>query len=429
MSIPSREALKASIAKLLGGRDLTAVSLREFRLEIELDCGLEAGSLEDRKEELRSIVVAAMAPTRRQPTAGQEYGDDLEAEPEGSRKKMVYLITFSRPTSAMAADGTPLRVPSDFSRHEIGAALRHALLASQAGINEPINLVLMSVFLEQHSDGDAHYHVAVKASGQFRFLGVKSKLLQLYGLASHWSVTHSGYASAAGYCYLPSPRKPLAHLDAEPWLWAVDGQHPALEIATREAVNAKALATLREKARRVRAGDGKDEQRFSDVDIWPIVVSQNIEAGSVGREQLMTYAKAHGGNAMVKYLFTNWSKINELIDRAWQAECSERTVAEHGKTRLDYIHAAASQPCACGGRWKRAAEDLFARNGLDAQAWSKAMFDSLLNGRQKGNTVCHAGFEGDEGKSFLLQPLANIFGNDKARNWQSLNLNIHGARH
>lgn len=415
MDGPSREALEATVVRLLQGRDLNAVSLREFRLEVELGCGLEAGSLEDRREELRSIVVAAMALVQRATMPCQEYGDDLGAEPEGTHKKMVYLITFSRPTSAIAADGTPLRVPSEISRQEIGAAVRHALLASQTGVKEPISLVWMSVFMEQHSDGDAHYHVAVKASGQFRFLGVKSKLLQLYGLASHWSVTHSGYASATGYCYLPSPRKPLAHLDAVPWLWAADGHHPPLEIASREAVNAKALAVLREKTRRTRAEDGKDEQRFNDVDIWPVVVAQNIEAGSVGREQLMTYAKAHGGSAMVKYLFSNWSKISELIDRAWQAECAEQTVAEHGKTRFDYINAAARKPCVCGSRWRRAAEDLFARNGLDPAAWSKAMYCSLLNGRQKGNTVCHAGFEGDEGKSFLLQPLAAVFGEDKAK--------------
>ena len=414
METPSLEVLQASAVRLLQGRDLNAVSLRDFRLEVELDCGLDAGRLEDRKEELRSVVVAAMAVAQRGTMPSRDYGDDLGAEPEGTHKKMVYLITFSRPTTAIAADGTPLRVPSELSRQEIGSAVRHALLASQAGVKEPINMVLMSVFMESHSDGDAHYHAAVRASGQFRFLGVKSKLLQLYGLASHWSITHSGYASAAGYCYLPSPRKPLAHLDAAPWLWAADGQHPLLEVATREAVNAKALAVLREKTRRARAEDGKEEQRFSDVDVWPVVVSQNIRADSVGREQLMTFAKAHGGSAMVKYLFTNWTKIGELIDRAWQAECAEQTVAEHGKTRIEYINAAARKPCVCGGRWRRAAEDLFARNGLDPMAWSKAMHHSLLTGRQKGNTVCHAGFEGDEGKSFLLQPLAAVFGEDKA---------------
>ena len=121
----------------------------------------------------------------------------------------------------------------------------------------------------------------------------------------------------------------------------------SLEVNTREPVNAKAMSILREKTRRTRADDGKDEQRFTDVDIRPLVVSQNIAASSVGREQLMAYAKAHGGNAMVKYLCSNSLKISDLIDRAWQAECPEQTVAEHAKTRIDYIMSASRSPCVC----------------------------------------------------------------------------------
>ena len=40
------------------------------------------------------------------------------------------------------------------------------------------------------------------------------------------------------------------------------------------------------------------------------------------------------------------------------------------------------------------------------------MTDSLLAGRLKGNLVCHAGFEGNEGKSFLFRPLPLVFGED-----------------
>jgi hypothetical protein len=414
MDPPADDVLEATVLSLLQGRDLTAVSLREFRLELETTCGLEAGCLDNRKEEVRAMIMKVMASIEKAPAAVDAYGDDLGDEPIGTHKKMVYLITFSRPRSAAAADGTLLRPPSDFTREQIGAAVRHALLASQQGVRQTtIGLVWLAVFLEQHSDGDPHFHTAVKASGQFRFLGVKAKLLQLYGLCSHWSVTHAGYASATGYCYLPSPRKPLSQLDTQPFLWASDGAHPPLEIATREAVSANALACLRENVRRVRAEGGKEEQRFTDVDVWTVVVANNIARSAVGREQLMIFAKAHGGAAMVKYLFTNWAKVPELIDRAWQVEGAEETVAEHGLSRVDYLDTAAQSLCVCGGRWRRAADDLFARNGLDATVWATAVRSSMINGRQKGNTVCHAGFEGDEGKSFLLQPLATVFGEDK----------------
>jgi len=41
------------------------------------------------------------------------------------------------------------------------------------------------------------------------------------------------------------------------------------------------------------------------------------------------------------------------------------------------------------------------------------MLNSMRDGRAtKGTLVCHAGKEGNEGKSFLLQPLISVFGED-----------------
>ena len=36
----------------------------------------------------------------------------------------------------------------------------------------------------------------------------------------------------------------------------------------------------------------------------------------------------------------------------------------------------------------------------------------MKHGRSQGPLVCHAGTEGDEGKSFLPQPLYEVFGKD-----------------
>ena len=226
-------------------------------------------------------------------------------------------------------------------------------------------------------------------------------------------MTHNGYASAAAYCYVPSPRKHLAQLDPFPFLWASEGEHPPLDVATRAPVNSKAMAGLREKSRLTRAEAGKEEQRFSDIDVWPVVVRQNIVAGMAGRDQLMAYAKGSGGAGMVRFVFSNWAKIPELIERAWQAEHAEKAVAEHHKTRMQYIEEAAAGPCVCGGRWQTAASQPFSANSIDAGQWSAAVHASLSQGRRKGNVVCHAGYEGDEGKSFLLEPLGTVFGNDK----------------
>eukprot|EP00973_Karenia_brevis_P031702 4374907-Karenia_brevis.AAC.1 len=40
------------------------------------------------------------------------------------------------------------------------------------------------------------------------------------------------------------------------------------------------------------------------------------------------------------------------------------------------------------------------------------MMHSMVHGRSKGTLVCHAGHRGNEGKSFLFEPLESIFGED-----------------
>ena len=73
---------------------------------------------------------------------------------------------------------------------------------------------------------------------------LKKVLLRDYGLATHWSGTHDGYASCIAYGYVPSKKKPLAELDPTPELWAAVGEHPPLAEASRAPVTAKALGKL-----------------------------------------------------------------------------------------------------------------------------------------------------------------------------------------
>ena len=83
----------------------------------------------------------------------------------------------------------------------------------------------------------------------------------------------------------------------------------------------------------------------------------------------MAYAKRIGGRALVDFLFANWDKLPGIVAKLWKTE-------------------------------------------KDPLEWCKAVTDSLLAGRSKGNLVCHAGFEGNEGKSFLFRPLPLVYGED-----------------
>jgi hypothetical protein len=181
--------------------------------------------------------------------------------------------------------------------------------------------------------------------------------------------------------------------------------------ASTPAISADGMAARKEKARKSAAEAGEKEPRFKEVDLWSIVVQNQIR-GETGREELMAYAKKCGGAAMVTFCFKNWSKLPELIDRCWAIEGSEDLVARARRSRLEILESVASSTCMCGGRWRNAAGELLTSNSIPVSEWRHAILESLRNGRSKGSLVCHAGLVGDEGKSFLLQPLIVIYGMD-----------------
>jgi hypothetical protein len=410
---PLPSNIKAAIADLLRDRDLTCTTIGGLRAELEAKFQLSPGGLDAQKDEVASLiqtVVGTMTSKMSQPHAVEE---DL-GEEDKKACRQTYLITFSNTVAAQAADGQALRRPKEFCREEIADAVATSLVESQVQNSKQAGPVCMAVFLEKHLDGEMHFHVALKLSHGLRFLGVKRVLLSRFGLASHWSSNGSGYNAAVAYGYVPSPHKPLAELDPTPFLWAASGDHPPLSEASRASLSAAGMAVRRETSRRAAAEKGKEEPRFQEVDIWPVVVQQNILPDGKGRESLASYAKRCGGSAMIKFCWNNWPRLNELIARAWQFECVEEYVELHNKTRIQILTEAASSPCSCQGKWLSAAAGLLARNEIPRADWCKAVYQSLAQGRTKGNLVCHAGLEGDEGKSFLLQPLLSVFGTDGA---------------
>ena len=90
----------------------------------------------------------------------------------------------------------------------------------------------------------------------------------------------------------------------------------------------------------------------------------------------------------------------------------EAFVERSQQTRMDILRAACERDCVCGGRWLPMASELFVKNGLDQDGWVRAVLYSLKNGRHKGHLLCHAGHKGNEGKSFLLEPLEALFGEE-----------------
>ena len=402
--------LRAAVVQLLSGRDLTQTTMRTLRAEVCQHLGLLPSALDTRGPELQTIateVVKGECPRQSSPHAGTE---DL-GEEYARALRMVYNVTCPHPQRGTAEDGTVLRPPGDFSRQEILNAVSLSIQECNASKRFPLKLLMAVVFRERHTDGEVHYHVALMADRQYRFGPIKKALLHNFGLATHWSTTHDHYASAVGYGYLPSPHKPLSDLDPVPLTWSATGTHPALADASRPPVSAHLIAQHREQARRARSEKGKHE-RFEDIHLWPIVVRENFVAGENGRGHLMGYAKRTGGEAMVKFCFSNWHKLDDLVGKIWEIEKVEEYIAAQGKSRVEVMQSAKAQNCCCHGAWIPAALELFALNRIDPDVWRNAVLEALHDGRSKGNVVCHVGLGGNEGKSFLLAPLMTVFGED-----------------
>ena len=284
--------MRQVVMDLLSNPAVQQASFGELRKAVAERLGVSDADLATHRSlELQGIVRDAFATLGLR--QGAPHGDDQDEEKDlGAENKKalrsVYMVTFSHPRQETAQDGPRLIAPKAFSREQIKDALRGALAACSGNHAVELQQLQMVVFQERHADGELHYHVALRASKQFRFGSFKKFLLGTHGLSTHWSTTHDHYASAVGYGYVPSISKAIKDLDPAPFLWALAGEHPPLREACRAPVTAEVIAANRERARLARSENGKGEQRFEEVDV----------ASSPPREHLAWPGHSRGPDAV-----------------------------------------------------------------------------------------------------------------------------------
>ena len=395
--LPAEDKLRECIEGLVNAADLQTCSLEEIRKQAAVHCGLAETGLDEIKDKVAELVQEAVKSCLSK-KEGRPYQTALVLDPEPTNARRCYLVTFSHTDKERGQDGNRLVAPDNYTRSQMKDFVLGAIASTQTTRLQPLSLKYLSVFQERHMSEKIHYHVALLGDRCFRFAPLKRHLLLAHGLASHWSAKSDGYAGCVAYCYMPSPSKPVEHLD--------------LLEASRPCVNAAYLQDFREKQRQARAGQGKGEARVREVDLWPIIVQQNIAADEVGPEKLMSYAKRCGGPALVDFCFSNWDKLQGIIAKSWKAEKVEEFVETATRSRIELLHNAQVGDCTCGGQWATFARTILNQNGHDPAEWCIAVTQALASGRSKGNLVTHAGFEGNEGKSFLSRPLPLVYGEE-----------------
>ena len=212
---------------------------------------------------------------------------------------------------------------------------------------------------------------------------------------------------------MPSPKKPLACLDPTPELWDAGGSHPPVLDCCYEPVTAKALEAKRRKIVNEAVEAAKHEPRITDLDVWALVVRCGVRNTPDNRNawmQLVAYAKAHCGEAMVHYLWKKRANLPTMLDDIWEWECIEDVAAAAQRTRIETLTVAAASACSCGGSWLTFVLASLIQNGINVPELCHDVLDALTRGRSETTPVIVlAGVSGGEGKSMFLKPLHDLF--------------------
>ena len=103
-------------------------------------------------------------------------------ELDARRARMVYLVTYSHADDAVCA-----------SRGDFAAEVVAAFAAGG------MEVLQWACCQEEHQDGGHHYHLAIKLGEAQRWLRVKQRLQDDYGMVVHFSGTHVNYYTAYQY--------------------------------------------------------------------------------------------------------------------------------------------------------------------------------------------------------------------------------------
>ena len=337
----------------------------------------------------------------------------------------VYLVTIAHPKEAKSKDGYPLKAPGSMTKQEVLDKFRWSCAnpvyvdAKNIVAKPSVPLDKTGVWRELHAAAPGevaqpHDHIAVKALRTFRFGPVQRSLLRNCGLASHWSRTHTGYWSTVRYLVKPSPKKPESSLDHSPVLWAHNGEHPDPLTLCNEPLTAGAIESRRLRADNTAAEAGKAPARIQEIDIWPVVVKNNIKNSAddqTAHLKLMEYAKKHCTLPMQQFLFKNRAHLPSLIDDVWRWEQVEQDLAVAQLTRTAAIHEAAKGKCVCSGLWLKHVLESFKLNGIPVEQLCQDVLEALTRGRSEDiPVIVLAGERGGEGKSLFLKALLALYG-------------------
>ena len=266
---------------------------------------------------------------------------------------------------------------------------------------------------DHHVSGGKHYHVSIALSGPKKWVMVRRKLQDLYGIRVHFSTKGSGgYHSAfmyvikedAGY-YTSTPHPTLDELkkQAEKTKRCMTG-HATRRMKRRSSE--LAASSSAEKS----SGKEKKSRRITNFDISEFIFKQNI----TNIDELLSFAneqKVEGKIELATYVMSKTAKqLTDLVEMTWRMAGAKKTVERQKSDRLGLLQDAFGKPCTCtqSGEWYELAIETLQNNSVNKFVFAHSIRDLLKHGRSKNRNLMIVG-KSNCAKSFLFLPLEIIY--------------------
>lgn len=294
--------------------------------------------------------------------------------------RTVYLITYSKAEEHWSRESFANVIVETFENN--GNATVKQWVCSQ----------------EPHEDGRRHFHIAIKLDRPKRWLRVRNQLQQSHNINVNFSNAHSNYFDAWEY----TTKEDVEFLQSP--------DHPDLS-AGFVPRTASAINRRRSTSSSVTAGETNVscKRKFDALDLADVIIAKKIK-NKADLFKLANEQKNEGKRDLPLYVLNNTDKCVKLISTTWEMKTVEEQMIREAKSRLEILEEKLLEECTsgCNGMWLECSLQTLERNNISAERFAKAVKTLLKYGRGKFRNIIITG-AANCGKTFLLQPLTDIF--------------------
>ena len=257
-------------------------------------------------------------------------------------------------------------------------------------------------------DRSEHHHAATFSSAQVYWRKIATISYERYHIKLH-AAAHDAYASMYTYLRVPSAKKPLHELDAEPYF---SPGHPQGDDLKDLLEAGSRYLQVRRSRMPPAVGEPTIRSQFGVLFNW--VVDHELR-GARGVEQLKVDALSElkaGRPKLIDFVKKHRSSLRDQLDFCWDLVGAGHTLQRLAKSRVEILLEAAtasSAGCANGdGCCADVYNGIIVYQGLNPLELQHSLFQTFLHGRRKGNAFMLVGGK-DTGKTTITDPARLVF--------------------